>query len=307
MNKYKKYYSDFLVRFLASATEKQYIAELKSAIKAENHIPSEDEWAQFINQLCEHIINDDPRNFLRWEVIRKTMFCSNQRWIEIELNFLKRLPEWETRWKNAIKEVAIGYLPTCSLEPTSSDNLIHHAYHIASLEEKTKVKINNIDFIFEFGGGYGSMCRLCYNLNFRGQYIIFDFPQFSALQKFYLQSLNLPVQSNTQVAKIGTQIICLSDFKQLEKNIINHQPKSCKMFIATWSISEAPMKVRELLLPLLNDFDYFLIGFQNRFGNVNNINYFTNWKNTFNNVTWHEWDIVHLQGNKYLIGIKNTK
>ena len=42
------------------------------------------------------------------------------------------------------------------------------------------------DVIVEFGGGYGSMCRLVRKLGFKGRYVIFDLRPILALQKYYL-------------------------------------------------------------------------------------------------------------------------
>ena len=48
--------------------------------------------------------------------------------------------------------------------------------------------------IVEFGGGYGSMCRLLHKLGFSGQYFIYDLPEFVALQRYFLKSIGMPVR-----------------------------------------------------------------------------------------------------------------
>jgi hypothetical protein len=45
--------------------------------------------------------------------------------------------------------------------------------------------VRGFDFVIEFGGGYGSLCRLFFNQQFKGQYVLFDLPPFSALQHFF--------------------------------------------------------------------------------------------------------------------------
>lgn len=125
------------------------------------------------------------------------MFASAARYIFTELNFVKRSPEWITCRHRAIRESSVGHPIPYPFYPASSGNLIRHAYHVASFEEKTQCKTKDIDFVFEFGGdgGYGSMCRLFYNAGFHGKYVIFDLPPFSALQVYFLKTLGLPVQS----------------------------------------------------------------------------------------------------------------
>jgi hypothetical protein len=46
--------------------------------------------------------------------------------------------------------------------------------------------LHDADCIVEFGGGFGSMCRLIGALGFRGRYVIFDLPPVLALQRYYL-------------------------------------------------------------------------------------------------------------------------
>lgn len=49
-----------------------------------------------------------------------------------------------------------------------------------------------------------------------------------------------------------------------------------KTFVATWSISEAPIRIQEAILPLTRHFDFFLIAYQDRFGEVNNLEFLVN-------------------------------
>jgi hypothetical protein len=52
------------------------------------------------------------------------------------------------------------------------------------------------DCIIEFGGGFGSMCRLVHALGFRGQHIIFDLPPVWALQRYYLRLHGIEVDDS---------------------------------------------------------------------------------------------------------------
>ena len=103
------------------------------------------------------------------------MFITNAMYILIELFFLRRQSNWTRRWKKALAEEKIGAPLPYWAYPRSSGNLIHHTYHIAQLESRLKERINAFDCIVEYGGGYGSMCRLCRNLGYEGDYFIFDF------------------------------------------------------------------------------------------------------------------------------------
>ena len=157
-------------------------ADDKATSKAER------EWNNNMNRLKNNVIKEDPREFLRWDVVRKTMFVGNAEYINVELKYLKSHREWDTRWKKAIFESPQGCPAPYYRYMKSSGNLIHHAYHLARFEDKTRLRINQLNCIFEFGGGYGSMCRLVHQLGFKGKYIIYDLPNFSHLQRYYLNN-----------------------------------------------------------------------------------------------------------------------
>src|SRR5262249_29537133 len=148
---------------------------------------------------------------LRWDVIQDTMFVGAASYVAKELTFLKKHPDWASRWRRAIQESPIGHPLRYPFFPASSGNLIHHAFHLAQFEEKTQIQVNNIGFVLEFGGGYGSMCRLLHNLGFHGKYVILDLPFFSLLQSFYLKSLGLPVHSIEDFKTANEGIVCVSE------------------------------------------------------------------------------------------------
>ena len=291
-----------------SSQEKEYLSDLQTTfrelpiLETTNALPSEAAWLSKMNRLRELVLNRDPRKFLRWEVISGTMFVAYARYISTELNYLKHRSDWNTRWRVAIKESPVGHPVLYIFYPASSGNLIHHAYHLAQFEEKTGAQIHNMDYVFEFGGGYGSMCRLFFNLGFHGKYIIFDLPSFSALQRYYIKTIGLPIHSVDTFRKSKTGVICLSDIQQLNVLLADRIEASNSMFIATWSISESPITIRDSVLPLTSKFKSFLIAYQDRFREANNVDFFSNWKDNNRVVTWHSWRIEHIPGNNYLVG-----
>ena len=141
------------------------------------------EWGNNVTELVKDINNSDPRRFLQWDVIRKTMFVANTSYIVNELKFLIE-SNWHI-WKSATEEAQIGYPDPCIFYRKSSDNLIHHAYHLAQLGNQLELNITDIDYVLEFGGGYGSMCRLFHNLGFKGKYIILIFLFFQHFKNFF--------------------------------------------------------------------------------------------------------------------------
>src|SRR5205085_1427466 len=124
----------------------------------------------------------------------RTMFISNSATALKELRLLRRSSRWP-RWKSALRENAVGKPVPLLIRGSTSGIQVHHTYHIAQFEEATGAAIGDMRLIFEFGGGYGSMCRQAHLLGFRGKYVIFDLPEFSALQRYFLRSIGLRVLS----------------------------------------------------------------------------------------------------------------
>jgi hypothetical protein len=146
------------------------------------------------------------------------------------------------------------------------------------------------------------MCRLFFNLGFRGRYIIFDLPPFSGLQVYFLKTLGLPVKSVLEFSTANTGIICVSDVDDLRRTLRNQMDQKNAMFLATWSLSECPVSLRNSILPLVSEFQTFLITYQDTFGEVDNREFFYNWMQTIADAGWNAWQIEHLPGNNYLVG-----
>jgi len=207
-----------------------------------------------------------------------------------ELGFLKASGQWDATWRNAIREQTAGLPAPYLFYPASSANAIHHAYHLCRFEHDSGQPIRSFQTILEFGGGYGSMCRLCHNIGFKGNYIIYDLPAFSALQRFYNSSLPACPRIRT-----------VSDLRTLSADLDQIQGKR-RLLIATWSLSESPLDVRQRIVELVSDFDAVLIGYQSEFGEIDNEAYFSELQNLFPRFQWLTSPIPHLPGNGYLFG-----
>lgn len=261
-----------------------YLSQLRTKIL---EINSKDElgtssWEKNRMEVRRAILEDNINDFLNWSVIQKTMFYEAPKveYIEVMKN---------ESVANGIIESKIGTPKPYYLDSTTSGNLIHHAYSINKLLQKTS--INDFDKVIEFGGGYGSMCRLFRNMNYLKKYVIFDLPEFSALQEFYLSSINIDYSKNT---------IFTSDMDELKDENLN------TLFIATWSFSEMPLELRENLSSSLM-FNYCVIAFQSEFDGINNIEYFEEFKNKYPTINFETTPIEHLPGHFYLIGSKKNR
>lgn len=266
--------------------------------------PSEKVWTDNMQRLTELVRHEDPRLFLHWGVIQKAMFITNAMYILIELFFLKRQKKWSERWKYALQEDKNGSPVPYWCFPSSSGNLIHHAYHVSQLETRMHIDSSEFDFIVECGGGYGSMCRLFRNLGFKGSYIIFDLPHFSALQKYYLKSVGIKVvdeiNNDTEM-----EVKLISDMKELH-DFVEKVERRKSLFLATWSLSETPLKLRKDISSLYKKFDVLFFAYQSSFGEVDNIEYFAKLQREATQFHWKTWEVESLPTHYYSVG-KNQK
>jgi len=271
------------------------------------------EWEGNTRRLTELVLSSDARTFLGWDVIQNTMFYGQTPLYVMmaEYGHLCRRPDWKERWSKAITESSMGAAFPFPLFPKSSATLVHHAYHLARFEGEAAITIGSLDTILEFGGGFGSMCRLCHNLGFKGKYIILDLPHFSALQQYYLKSCGLNVLPGTDFEKADEGIACLSsidDLKHLFRTVNSKIPAS--LFIATWSLSEAPVETRDAVFDVVQFFSNYLICYRKQFGGVDNIRYFRDFRERISSAdadVWHNKEILHIPRNYYLIGTRPDK
>lgn len=141
-----------------------------------------DTWLQRRIEIRRQIREGNPDHFLQWSVIRACMFVGNAPYIDKEAQALG------LRYWHVLAEPMVGRPPDIYTYAgvVTSGNLVHQAYHLAQWELTTGRKVEDLETIVEFGGGYGALALLVRRLGFRGQYIAFDFPEMALLQRFYL-------------------------------------------------------------------------------------------------------------------------
>lgn len=271
--------------------------------------PADPEWQANMARLSHLVATQDPRSFLRWDVIRRTMFVGNAGYVREELDWLKSCSDWSKRWQDAIVEDAAGRPTPSDVCPASSGNLIHHAYHLARFEASGQTPVDRLQFAFEFGGGYGGMCRLFQRLGFRGAYVIFDLPHFSTLQQYYLALLGFDVVSPDQMLSGSAGVCCLSDIDTARRLIAQRAGAAdvSSLFLATWSFSESPVALREQFSDVLSLFRNISLAYQNNFGGVDNCAWFEGFRSRFERLTWNHSHLDHLPGNFYLTGCESPR
>ena len=227
----------------------------------------------FNNYIKKLIIEKKFSNFLRENIIQKIFFVHNRVYILFML--LKIIFNKNKLFKNLTLEDNIGNPIRYFLYSKSSGNRIREVFHLLNFQNFSKTPLDRIKTIFEFGGGYGNMARLFYKINKNINYRIFDTFHVNLLQYYYLRMLKIPSSFN----EVKNKNVSLN-YNILKYNSFSKKGK--KLFIANWSLSEAPLKLRRIIFNKIINFDYILISYQEKFENINNHLYFSNIAKNFN-------------------------
>ena len=294
------------------ARETALVNDLRSEIrimpepKVETDSAAESAWVANRVRLRRCILEEDPREFLTWDVVTGSMFVGNRPFIDSELSYLVSRPDWRHTWEDILEEDHAGRPKPYKEYRCSSGNRIHQAYHLARFEQETGLSVSRYPLIVEFGGGYGSLCRLIHKLGFNGRYIIFDLPELVALQKYYLGSLAMPLIEAKDVPSGRRGILCTSDLSVL--GTVTRQEAQAGLFIATWSLSETDAAFREqvVALPAIDAASAYLIAYQSDFEGVDNPRFFDAWRARKPGIRWVHSEIAHMPGNYYLFGTAKT-
>ena len=246
-------------------------------------------WRGLYDDLKIIALTEDPNRFLQWKSILRTMHLGRGKATRKNYERLRKRPDFKS-WIQIIKEVKIGSPSLLPWDLDTSGTAITHALHLAKFQDETGLKLADMEHIFEFGGGYGSMCRIIHRMDFAGDYLIYDMPVISALQRFYLGSL-------------GVEAKCV-DRIEIAKDFLAEFDVSKSLFIATASLSESPIELRDIIKIMILDFKGILISFAHDMRDINNLGYFTGWtENT--NYTWKFMKADKTRADRsYLFGMK---
>jgi len=247
----------------------------------------EPDWEYYNDIVAKNIEKCDISRFTKWDVIRRTMFGISK---TPPLKYLQSLPDWD-RWQKAIVESPVGTPGSYKPYPQSSSHLIMQAEHLARFISSTDCKLEELNKVFEFGAGYGCMCRLIHNLGFTGEYVIMDLPALLDLQKYYLGETT---KGNIRYLSDET------DFKE-------QMSGDKSLFIATWSISEVSYAMRQRILDEVHA-KYIFITFQAKHNGFDNKEYFEKFGQENKAYKWYgvemPYSFPHKLKHYYLFGTR---
>ena len=244
-------------------------------------------------QIKEEARTRNRFDFLRWPSFED--FSAPESWIPSACyDDLRRNPEWGKRWFRLTRESKIGTPKDFSRDFGTSPILIQHAYHLLRYETATNKSLLNCDVIFEVGGGYGSFCKLLRNAGFSGLHVIYDLPHMSSIQRLYLTLSGFTEVPREKMSQ--REGFCLLADEYLDNAFNFFKSGNSRVgFVATWSLSETPMSVRERIFPRFYQVcDQYLIAYQPAWEGVNNVNYFSAFPNFRPELNWLKEDMPRL-------------
>ena len=289
-----------------TADEARLIRELRDELAGLDPLPLapiaglENIWLNFRRQLRRLFSERDPRAFLKWELTRRSLYNAGP--LPDELRAVTALVDWTARWRPAVKESAIGRPDPCPAWPETSWNLIHHAFALSHFERTSGRRVDEFGLIIEFGGGYGSMARLVWQLGFRGHYVIYDLPEMGAVQRYYAKSLGLPAST----AKRPHDGPLLSWATSPDDLASLTGGRMADLFLATWSLSETPIEFREAFLQRVRS-DHYFFGYEDGYRGVDNGQFFAEWRARQSGFQWVHWPSPSERNVSYLTGIRNER
>jgi hypothetical protein len=257
--------------------------ELKAAFAALDPmepIEADHSWRFNCWDLRQNVAEKDPAEFLTWPGVVGTMFVGNAPYIEREVKSLMDMSFTSRQsYLDVIDEPGFGKPELLKKgKLVLSGNLIHQAYHISRWDGGW---LPELETIIEIGGGYGAMALICHRLGFRGRYIIYDLPEFSLLQQYYLSNVGVDnVEFRTQI----------------------DNPTKCDLLIGLFSLSEMPINERWDILKACPAQSY-LIAYQAAWGGRDNMAWASEMMRR-KGYLWRNWNIPHLPNCWYLAGDK---
>jgi len=258
-----------------------------------------DEWAAFAAEISNAVRRNGADDFLRLPTIVHTMHPTMRSLVPQYLTYLFQSKRFSPALHKALTESPVGKPILNPYYPLSSPTLIQQGYHLIRLLESTDFDLSTLRLVIEFGGGYDSFFRLLRNLGYRNRYVICDLATMCVLQRFYLRNV-FPTEPGAQ-PPANLQWLSGDVQAALKRETTEQSPS---LFVATWSLSESPLSVRNEIAPVMSGFNYILCTYQRRFGRYNNAQYFASLEQMLPQFNWRHAECPVYKGAFYMIAQK---
>ena len=239
-------------------------------------------WTKMREVFAEDFAKLPKERFKVWASVMNVPFMTRARFIDYITPVLVAAKTDETVYE-ALKDPMVGLTqPDFDLvyrmfeDYDTTMNRIQHMAHLV-LNGWTPEKLASLDTIVELGGGIGDMADIICKLGFKGKYIIYDFAEVGAIQKWYHDQLG------------HTNIVHTSDLNDLV---------NADLMIGTWSFTEMPLDLREEIMGKIGETKNWLIAYSNHIFGIDNNKYireefvprFTNHEIEYTDIPFMPWD-----------------
>ena len=245
-------------------------------------------WSVMCEVFAEDFEKLPKERFKVWASVMSVPFMTRARFIDYIGPVLMAAKASDTV-REALREVMIGYNGEADFQHfnmfedfDTTMNRIQHMAHLITCGWGP-AELSKLDTIVELGAGIGDMADIIYKLGFKGKYIIYDFKEVGAIQKWYHDQLGY------------TNIVHTSDVNDLV---------DADLMIGTWSFTEMPIDLREEIMGKIGNTKNWLISYSNQIFGIDNNKYiteefvprFTNHNIEYTDIPFMPWD----GGAKYL-------
>jgi hypothetical protein len=252
-------------------------------------------WTHHRQALRDKILTDNPAEFLTWPTVVGTMFVGDNKNTKQKYESVSPAPFYYTEphnngytWEFALTEHPFGNPATLPYHRAYSGNTVSQVYHLL----QGSINPAALNSALEIGGGFGAMAAIFHRMGFKGTYTIVDFPEFSALQRYYL----------SHVAADLNAVFVADSAKWADKQFTLNTKYD--LLMGFHSLSEIDdLSLRAMLLNCVKPKTYFIAS-QSEFMGVDNRDWFTWYSGTKPEYKWEMWDNDCQPGHFYLKGVK---
>lgn len=204
-------------------------------------------WKKFNKKIEKSFLPIPSFYFLNNPTIMISMFATRGgKWLKDELSFLEDRVE-KKKLKYVLEEDYAGDPLLLNSSYLTSHTAIHHLYHFVKFLNVTGCKVNTLNTIVEWGGGYGSLIRLLKRfIPKKVTYIIIDTPLFTSIQWLYLytifgeKEIGLLLGPEDKIQKNKINLVALP--------FLNNLNIKSDLFISTWALSESSQYSQDYVL-----------------------------------------------------------
>lgn len=227
-------------------------------------------WQDICGEFRRLANDQDPMFFMRWDPIRATMVHGATARTFAAWWHLRRDREWGAVWGPALRHRQFGHPPPFLPMMSTNAMAIEHATHLQRFQAWAGRPFYHADGIMEFGGGFGSMCRMIHAVGYKGAYAIFDLPPVLLLQQYYLALHGVDTEP-----LVPARIRLCSNLERVEEMTVEHGVSRLSI-ISTWALSEMPMPLRQRIETFLEHpaCHQVLLAYQSVFEGQDNRRYF---------------------------------